>query len=133
MRQPSCERIHPAPCQRSHASGSDSQRGHQRSAARAVKQPAGQRHERQAPQSEEAGLQAVIRRLAGGARVPSSEPAHRLAVRGKSADRDGLQGTNRRRALWPGEDLQRRRPPESVLLRPRTDREQALGLLCPTG
>ena len=33
------------------------------------RQPAGQRHERQAPQSEKAGLQAVVRRLAGGARA----------------------------------------------------------------
>ena len=47
-----------------------------------------------------------------------SEPVQSLAVRGKSADRDGLQGANRRRALWPGEDLQRGRPPESALSAP---------------
>ena len=34
-----------------------------------------------------------------------SEPVQSLAVRGESANRDGLQGANRRRALWPGEDL----------------------------
>ena len=49
------------------------------------------------------------------------EPVHDLAVRGESADRDGLQGANRRRALWPGEDLQRRRAPDSALFAP-TDR-----------
>ena len=46
------------------------------------------------------------------------EPVQSLAVRGKSADRDELQGASRRRALWPGEDLQRRRPPETALFAP---------------
>ena len=47
-------------------------------------------------------------------------------MRGESTNRDGLQGANRRRALWPGEDLQRGSPPEFALSRPRTDFEQVL-------